>query len=454
MVEAVRINIRNICGWPLAGLLAAGLVPALALAEGAWHLVDDGFGEPRHEGAFVQAGESFYVLGGREADTVRIFDPLAGEWRTGATSPIKLHHFQAVELHGLILVIGAMTGNCCSEPSAPNVYLYDPLADRWTTGPSIPTERLRGGGGAIAYDNQVYWISGNENGHAGPVSALVDRYDPATGTFSPLPEIPHPRDHFFATLYGDRIYVIGGRESGGDGGAFEPTIREIDVYDIADNAWQTLPLIADFDPPRAAAAAALLNDEIILAGGESFAQESAHAETQAFDPNTETWRELAAMRTPRHATQAIVANGGFYVAGGSPWRGGPGGLVLDTEAWFPATPTTPDGQLITSGNIDAPELVSISSASTTIVLGHQGGNQAVILREIDLAGNPAFTLATPVPGPLLLMPGHTVELLIEFDTQSSSEENATLNVTDSNDQTVSIILSSDGIFADRFEAEE
>jgi hypothetical protein len=62
---------------------------------------------------------------------------------------------------------------------------------------------------------------------------------------------------------------------------------------------------------------------------------------EAFSLSGQTWRTLAPMPTPRHGTQAIVSNGGLYVAAGSPKRGGPGGATLDLEV-FRFTDTAPN----------------------------------------------------------------------------------------------------------------
>ena len=416
---------------------------AVAGEPGQWHIINTEFGESRHEGASAQAGEAFYVLGGRESDAVRIYDPFDGEdgsWSSGAISPIQLHHFQAVELDGLIYAIGAMTGPYPEEDPVDNVYIYDPLADRWIAGPPLPPDRLRGSSGTIVHDGLIYWISGNTNGHVGPVTDMVDVYNPATGSFTPLAEIPNPRDHFFATEYQGSIYVIGGRRSVPAEGAFEPTIPEIDVYDIAADTWQTLPANTHLNPPRAAAATDRIGDEIIIAGGESGSEEPmAHVEAQAFNPATGQWRNLADMLTPRHAAQAIVSNDGFYVAAGSPFRGGPGGAVLNTEALFLAGVTTPTGIPITGGAISAPASFVLDSATGVVPISHLGGNQAVIIKDIQISGSAAFSLAEPLFGPVSLAPGTNRDIVVIY-TSGDDNETAVLEITDSNDQVTTVAL--------------
>lgn len=440
----------------ILAVLGVAVLAAEEPGTGEWQTINTEFGETRHEAASVQAGLAFYVLGGRESDAVRIYDPLdgnGGSWTTGASSPIQLHHFQAVELDGLIYAVGAMTGPYPGEDPVDKVYIYDPLADRWVIGPVIPSGRLRGSSGTLVHDGLIYWISGNTDGHLGPVTAMVDVYDPATGSFAALAEIPHPRDHFFATLHAGKIYVIGGRSTG-EISAYEPTIPEIDVYDIATDSWDTLPETANLHPPRAAAATDRVGNEIVVAGGESGVQGLAHAEVQAFDPATGQWRDLANMPTPRHGTQAIVSNDGFYVAAGSPYRGGPGGAVLDVEGLFLAGATTPSGIPITEGSISAPPLIVFDSASATIPIMHEGGNQAVIIKEIRISGSSAFSLAEPFQGPVSLAPGTGRDELVNY-AGGIGTQTALLELTDSNDQVTSVTLQAGDfespLLQDRFE---
>ena len=313
------------------------------VTDGTW-TQEAALDEQRHETAFVEVGGLFYLLGGRESQAVRIYDPVAQTWSTGATMPSttgwpdKLHHFQAVTVNGKIYAVGGMTGNCCSEPPATNVYVYDPASDAWSIGPEIPVDRRRGGGGAAVYQGQIYLVGGNEFGHSGPASTQFDAFDPATGTWTTLPDAPHARDHFYVVVVDDKLYVVGGRESDdADGSIFNQTVPEVDVYDFAAGTWSTLPSGSNLPTPRAAAATAVLGDEIIVAGGESAAQNTAHEEVEAFDPQVQSWRTLSAMLTPRHGTQAVVSDGTFYVAAGSPNQGGPGGAQLPVEAFaFPA----------------------------------------------------------------------------------------------------------------------
>src|SRR5215203_976644 len=97
-------------------IACAGGVPApdVAAGPGRWELLAASERPlPRHENAYVRVGDRFYLMGGRGTNPIKpveIFDPATGSWRTGATPPVEMHHFQAVEHGGKVYVLGAMTG--------------------------------------------------------------------------------------------------------------------------------------------------------------------------------------------------------------------------------------------------------------------------------------------------------------------------------------------------------
>src|SRR3712207_3186322 len=68
---------------------------AALAATGSWVSVTPSSGSPtaRHEASFVQAGNKFYLLGGRGIKPVQVFDPVNKTWTNKANTPIELHHF-------------------------------------------------------------------------------------------------------------------------------------------------------------------------------------------------------------------------------------------------------------------------------------------------------------------------------------------------------------------------
>jgi N-acetylneuraminic acid mutarotase len=290
----------------------------------------------RHEHGYVKVGARFYLLGGRGINPVDIFDPATGTWRKGASSPVEMHHFQAVVVDGKIYVVGAMTGQYPKEPPLPNVYIYDPAADAWSVGPEIPAGRRRGGAGAVLHDGEIVVVAGITNGHYDGHVRWVDAFNPRTGHWRQLPDAPRARDHFHAAIIGDRIYAAAGRRSSAaTNQTFDLTVPEVDVFDLRTNQWSTLPPTSNIPTQRAGAGAAVVDGRLIVLGGES-AQPLAHASVEALDPATSRWTPLKPLAMGRHATQAVVHDGRIYLASGSRTRGA---TEVDTqEIYTPAPP--------------------------------------------------------------------------------------------------------------------
>ncbi len=98
----------------LAALLAATLLSATTgAATDVWiDKAEDESYTARHECSFVQAGDKFYLFGGREnAQTLDTYDYTFDTWTTSASAPIEFNHFQATEYQGLVWVIGAFKTN-------------------------------------------------------------------------------------------------------------------------------------------------------------------------------------------------------------------------------------------------------------------------------------------------------------------------------------------------------
>ena len=132
-------------------------------------------------------------------------------------------------------------------------------------------------------------------------------YDPAADTWAELPEMPHARDHFHAAVLNGTFYAIGGREV-----KINATIPFVDAFDF--RAQRRTTLGTRLPTERGGFASAVLGNEILVIGGEGGG--NTYDAVEAYNPETNTWRELAPMPTARHGIQAAVCNGGVYVAAG------------------------------------------------------------------------------------------------------------------------------------------
>ena len=301
-------------------LLSCGSVRDVPVT-GAWEATETAT-KPvaRHEAAFVQVGDRYYLLGGRGVRPVSIFDTRSRSWSEGAKPPVEIHHFQPVVFEDEIYLLGAMTGGYPGETPLPNVYIYDPAADSWRTGHEIPEARRRGGAGAVLHDGKIYLVAGIRDGHRGDHKQWLDAYDPATGDWEVLRDAPRARDHFQAAVVDGKLYAAAGRTTVAATNPFANTIGEVDVYDFSSGEWETL---RDTIPTQRAGTAALgMDHSLLIIGGESDSQELAHDDVEALDVSTGEWRALPPLSRGRHGT-GVVRDGGYLImASGCGHRGG------------------------------------------------------------------------------------------------------------------------------------
>ena len=304
--------------------MAGGAVSAheAAAPVSGWQtLQTTGSSQERHESSAVVIGDHLYVVGGRGNRALQALDLKTREWSTLATPPLEVHHAQAVAHAGKLLIITGFTGGFPDETPLANVLIYDPKADRWTTGASVPEARRRGAAGVAIEGDVAYVVGGNAKGHNNGYVRWTDAFNIATGEWTALADAPNARDHFHAVAVNGHVYAAAGRESSHNTGeSFSRTVKPVDVYDIANNTWRTLP--SPIPTPRAGTSAVALSGKVIVMGGESGSQTAAHDEVEMLDPASGSWSALPSLGQGRHGFQAGHHGDAVVVAAGSANRGG------------------------------------------------------------------------------------------------------------------------------------
>jgi len=270
----------------------------------------------RHETGSVVDGNKLYVLGGRGNRPVQVFDSSQNKWSTLAPLPMELHHFQPVVLNGHIYVIGAFT--CCypAEPSISDIYRLNLATNTWETFGTIPAARLRGSTGTVVYNNKIYIIGGNTNGHSGGAVDWFDEYDPATGSWRILPDAPNARDHFSAAMVGNKLIAVAGRQTNQ---SFGGMVGATDVYNFSTDSWSSKVSIPT---PRAGTMLGIKNGNVIIMGGETDTQVAAHDEVEAYDVDGNQWRTLPPLDQGRHGGAGGVIANTLHAITGNLFRGG------------------------------------------------------------------------------------------------------------------------------------
>ncbi|MEM1340038.1 MAG: PKD domain-containing protein [Bacteroidota bacterium] len=402
----------------------------------------------RHECSFVQAGNRFYLMGGREnSRTIDVYNYANNSWTSLVDSaPFALNHSQATEYGGLIWIIGAFTSNNFpNEPPAEAVWMFDPATEEWIEGASIPAARRRGSSGVVVYNDKFYVVGGNTIGHNGGYVSWFDEFDPATGQWTALTDAPRARDHFHAVVIGNKLYAAGGRLSGGAAGTFKPTISDVDVYDFDTGTWSTLS--NDLPTPRGAPAAVNFNNKLWVIGGEvqdevvyGVSTTDALPITEQYDPATGQWTRMADLNSERHGTQAIVSGGGVFILAGSPKiGGGPSGNQKNMEYYGQDTPT---GNPSTSSSLSVPANVQVAEgSSTTIAMAVNGGTVGVVVKSMEISGTdaPDFNITQGDLNDAFIPPGTTHEFTVALSgTGENRSANLTINYGNSSSEQIAL----------------
>jgi N-acetylneuraminic acid mutarotase len=299
----------------LAILLAVGTSgAAVSGLSGQWQNRAPS-GPERQEVSYVKSGGKFYLAGGVMPSTGRTnlqerYDPQTNSWQRVAPLPAKLDHIQGVSLGGKIYYIGGLSGR---STSVGTVYVYNPITDSFAKGAPMPAGRDRGAGGVAVYNGKIFYAGGLHDGKAVP---WFDRYNPVTRKWTRLPNMPRPRDHFQGAVVDGKFYAIGGRNT-----TIDAITRKVDVYDLSNStgaAWQTRDTA--LPTARAGFATAVLGRKILVIGGEGGG--NAYDTVEAYYTATNSWRTLEPLPTARHGIEAVVCDGGVYIAAGGTVQGG------------------------------------------------------------------------------------------------------------------------------------
>lgn len=283
----------------------------------AWAPMNPLFGGARQETGVVELDGTIYVLGGFDeslsivADVTDVFD---GPDHPVASLPVPMHHANVGVANGRIWVLGFLTGT--GFLSDGRVFSYDPVANVWSEGPSMPLGTERGASG-VAFDGSgdIYVIGGLRDGAA---VADFSRFTAATtgtgGTWTGLTELPAPRDHMGAGMLDGIVYVAGGRST-----LIGSHVPDLLAWSPSSPQWEAR---TPMPTSRGGVAAAVMRGEFFVIGGEGNPDDPSGVfpQVESYDPLTDEWTTRPKMLTPRHGTGAAtwqVEGGHIVVPGGA-----------------------------------------------------------------------------------------------------------------------------------------
>ena len=264
-----------------------------------------------------------------------------GGWTSRAGMPWPAQEIYAAVHAGKIVTGGGLVSRR-GEPLhiEDRTALYDPVADRWEQGASLPAPRHHPM--FIASDSGLYAVGGYTRSEAGEWTNTITAWELADGEWKPIASLPSPQAEAVGVSLGETLHLITGRTPGeaanGNWNDQADTDRHL-ILRSGEDRWEAA---RPCPMARNSAAAAVLDGAIWVAGGRTVSG-GGTGRLDRYDPTSDRWDTLAPI-PPSPATGqqvggglAMAAAGGKLVAFGGEWfqRGG-GGVFPETWIYDPA----------------------------------------------------------------------------------------------------------------------
>ena len=237
-----------------------------------------------------------------------VAQPAAG-WHLASDSRYAtLEVGAAVDKNGRIWVAGGLTG---SHSATTKTEFYDPATGVWSPGPDLPVALHHVM--MVSYQNTVWVIGGLElqgSEVSGIASARVLRLNEAEGLWVDAPALHHARGAGAAAVVGNKIVVVGGR-TGATGGTPAQDVPTTEVFD--GTSWHDA---APLPVPGDHLAAASDRKYVYVVGGRKLEPAASTAALQRFDPNTGQWTQLPPAPSPVTDCGVAIIGGQLIVVGG------------------------------------------------------------------------------------------------------------------------------------------
>jgi N-acetylneuraminic acid mutarotase len=271
-----------------------------------------------NEAQSVVVGDKLYLFGG--FDTLKqTFTPTDRGWSYNATTntwtalptmPVRgiTHAGIATDGTGTIFYAGGSPSDASGTGQVfgtTDAFRFDIASGTYTRLPSLPVARMAGG---LAYvSGRLYYLGGNDltRTHDSGDVWMLDVAAGATSWVSRAP-MPDPRNHLGWGVIDGKVYAVGGQHLDQSWTAQ----GELDRYDPATDSWTTLAPL-----PTARGhlmdSTFVLDGHLVAAGGWTTGQVSSAVE--AYDTASNSWAEWTPLPEARTSTTVKALSGGRIV---------------------------------------------------------------------------------------------------------------------------------------------
>ncbi len=291
------------------------------------------------------------VINVRSGTTASAFTSIS--WNTVATQPFVVSEAQGEVVNGKLYSFGGFDYTKTTFTPTSRSYVYDPIANRWTSIANLPytpngigTDGKTYGGvthaGVTTDATDIYFAGGYTSNTTGNGQIFgtnqVWKYNVASNTYTKLPNLPVAISAGQLEYLNGKLHHIGGTN----------TSRTMDlgthyILDLGNLAagWKTL---ADLPNPRQHAGSAVYEGKIYYIGGQHAhdGKLATQKDVHRYDPATNVWTKVADIPAPGtygrgHISSSVVIQGNrIFVLGGETMHGTKTNIV---SAYTPATNT-------------------------------------------------------------------------------------------------------------------
>ena len=279
---------------------------ARAVTASAWEPLEDAE-LPRQQAPGAELGGKVWVFGGltgetsaRATPTVAAWDTSIDTWDVGPELPDPLHHAMAATYDGRLVVMGGWVPEGSDLDARESARVYVLEGDKWKRLPDMNSPRAAGA--AAVVDDKLVVTGGKANGEVLATTEVFDGEE-----WKVVSDMPTPREHLAAVADDRYFYAVGGRE-----GTSSANLSSLERYDPEEDSWEEL---APMPEPLGGLGAALARGTIVAVGGENSTLSLDNV--FLYDVARDEWRKGESLPEARHGMTVVAVDDAVYALGGS-----------------------------------------------------------------------------------------------------------------------------------------
>lgn len=263
--------------------------------------------------------------------------PTQLQWSTVKPIPVGRVEGLGTVVAGKLYVFGGYLDT--SYNATKRAEVYDPATDTWTRLPDMPKGLTHVG--ITAYGKDIYFVGGYQaktpgaSTYGGQIFAIKDvfKYNVDTKKYTYLPSLPAARGSGELVVLDQKLHFFGGADSN--------RLEKGDHWILPLNGGTKWTSAASLPNARTHLGDAVLGGKIYAIGGQLGNDSKLVAQTSVhrWDPATNKWTSVASLLKPRThiSSSTFVLNGRIIVVGGETKHAG--GTLPDVTEYDPVSNT-------------------------------------------------------------------------------------------------------------------